>query len=174
MPNAFEGMIPTAQRRKRVMELRRKGVSPDDIAERLLEKWGGKHLPSGWDHRYVQKDIKRECDRWRKECRETRKEYVELELQRLDDLLNRLYKELENNFKNSIVDRIIRIMERRAKYLGLDDPDKIAFTDPDGEEIGFSWADPNEAPEWKGNKEEGKKLQSSDSHTNGTPDADRD
>ena len=31
------------------------------------------------------------------------------------------------------VDRILRIMERRAKLLGLDAPTKIAPTDPSGE-----------------------------------------
>jgi hypothetical protein len=148
MPEAWD-MLPTKKRRREILEYRKKGKKIEWIRDKMLERWGGKKLPSGWDERYVSKDIKRALRQWRKEYREDRNAYVQLELQRLDDLLSRLYEQLEFKFSHATVDRILKVMERRAKYLGLDDPEKIAFTNTEGEDIGFTWADPDDAPEWK-------------------------
>ena len=47
------------------------------------------------------------------------------ELDRLDKMLQGLWSEARRGNYHSI-DRVLRIMERRARYLGLDAPDRVA------------------------------------------------
>jgi len=51
----------------------------------------------------------------------------QLELQRLDELLKFLWKRAKasEGLDHAVTDRILRVMDRRAKYLGLDAPIKI-------------------------------------------------
>lgn len=53
-----------------------------------------------------------------------------LEVRRLDEMLADLWGKRKQPL---VADRILRIMERRAKLLGLDAPTKWAPTDPTGE-----------------------------------------
>lgn len=54
-------------------------------------------------------------------------EVRELELSRLDEILMALYpRALKADL--SAVDRVLRLMERRAKYLGIDAPTKVDHT----------------------------------------------
>ena len=55
-----------------------------------------------------------------------------LELERLDRLLNAIWDKATGGDLEA-VDRALKIMERRAKFMGLDAPTKIAPTDPSGE-----------------------------------------
>jgi hypothetical protein len=59
-------------------------------------------------------------------------ELRDLELQRLDEMQLGLWPLAENGNLGA-VDKVLKIMERRAKLLGLDAPQKIAPTTPDGE-----------------------------------------
>lgn len=54
------------------------------------------------------------------------KDVLELELARLDDMLHGLYHMAEIG-NPMAVDRVLRIMERRANYLGIDAPKKVTF-----------------------------------------------
>ena len=55
-----------------------------------------------------------------------------LEVERLDELLKTHW---ENRRQPQVTDRILRIMERRAKLLGLDAPERTELTGKDGEAI---------------------------------------
>lgn len=57
----------------------------------------------------------------------------ELELHRLDALLKGLWQSASKGSVNA-VDRALKIMERRARLLGLDAPTKLASTNPAGDE----------------------------------------
>lgn len=54
-----------------------------------------------------------------------------LEIERLDALLLPMYQQARQGNQGA-VDRVLRIMERRARLLGLDAPTKIAPTNLDG------------------------------------------
>lgn len=66
------------------------------------------------------------------ECAELAEHLRELENQRLDELQASLWDKALAGVLPA-ADRILRIMERRAKLNGLDAPQKIAPTDPSGE-----------------------------------------
>ena len=57
-----------------------------------------------------------------------------LEVTRLDALIDKLWSQLDHPLMGlQAVDRVLKVMERRARLLGLDMPVKIAPTDPTGE-----------------------------------------
>ena len=62
-----------------------------------------------------------------------------MELERLDKLHDSLWL-LATSGDVAALDRILHIMERRSKLLGLDSPTKFAPTDPSGDNpyLGFS------------------------------------
>lgn len=61
----------------------------------------------------------------KKTLREPADEVRELEIARLDDLINAIWHLRD---KPEFIDRILKIMERRAKLLGLDAPSKQDIT----------------------------------------------
>jgi len=65
-------------------------------------------------------------------CGELAEHLRELENQRLDEMHAALWPQALAGVMPA-VDRILRLMERRAKLNGLDAPQKIAPTDPSGE-----------------------------------------
>jgi hypothetical protein len=99
----------------KALELRKAGKSYDEIAKEL-----GYRSKSG-AHNAVMSALK-------KTLQEPANELRKLEVERLDAMLADLWESKKEN-----TDRILRIMERRAKLLGLDAPTKIAPTDPTGE-----------------------------------------
>ena len=62
-------------------------------------------------------------------CAEKAEELRRLELERCDALQFKLWPQADNP---RVADSILRVMERRAKLLGLDAPTKVAQTTPDG------------------------------------------
>jgi hypothetical protein len=60
-----------------------------------------------------------------------------MEILRLDSMLMALWTKARQGNEFSI-DRVLKIMERRARLVGLDAPTKIAPTDPTGENEFFS------------------------------------
>lgn len=66
-----------------------------------------------------------------KTLREPAEELRTLELERLDTLMRPLMERAKEGSQTA-VDRILRIMERRAKLLGLDAPEKREITGADG------------------------------------------
>lgn len=118
------GRLDTAARRRRVLELRRKGEDYRTIAKRLMDDVGADRLPQGWDARYACKDLRRLFEQVNRELREEATDALQLELERLDAMLSGLWKKAETGDTEAI-DRVLKIMERRSKYLGLDEPDEL-------------------------------------------------
>jgi hypothetical protein len=107
MGNETNRRATAAEKAKQALELRRAGWSYDDIAEEV-----------GYANRSVAyKAVKRAIAAI---TRESATELLELELTRLDDMFSGLY-EAARAGDNFSVDRALKIMEQRAKLLGLYD-----------------------------------------------------
>ncbi len=103
--------IERAKRRSNALELRGAKVTFEDIAERLGYS-SAQHA-----HRDVMKGIN--------DLVETpAKEVVAEELAALERVQQTLWPLVRRGDLNA-VDRLLRVMERRARYLGLDQPDRI-------------------------------------------------
>lgn len=125
-------VVAAAVRRAYVMELRVRGNGYRNIARMTRDHFGAENLPKHWDERYAYSDVMNELTRLRKETAERAEVVRDLELARLDRLFNTHFDRAVRGDKTA-VDRCLRIMDRRAKYLGLDKPVKVAPTDPTGE-----------------------------------------
>lgn len=129
-------LLATAERRAFVLRMRKAGATYAEIAEAALRQYGPEQLPNGWDERYAYKDVKRELDKLRNEIGDSAETVLTLELQRLDDLLKGLWPLAARKDPDlKAVDRILRLMERRARLLGLDAPSKQEITGKDGEPL---------------------------------------
>ena len=71
--------------------------------------------------RYVLSELENLADK----CREEAAQVRDLELQRLDDLYLIAYRTIISGNSLAGIDRCLRIMERRAKLLGLDAAAKV-------------------------------------------------
>ena len=116
--------IAAAERQAKALALRKAGLACADIARQL-----GYAGPSG-AHKAIMTAL-------RALTREPAQELRELELARLDDLLLGLWTDARRG-SVAKVDRVLKIMARRAALLGLDAPTRFAdVTDArrDAEEI---------------------------------------
>lgn len=118
--------ILARERALQALQLRKAGASFAQIAERL----GYRHEKSAW------MAVSKEVDRITAEPAEAVRK---LELARLDEMLMRLLPtvlkppdELSMAERLPIVDRVLKIMDRRARLLGLDAPSKTEVTGPHG------------------------------------------
>jgi len=100
--------IKAAEKRKRALELRRDGHTFDVIAKKMGINSGA----TAW--KMVTKGI-------RDLPKQAAQEVVDLEIIRLDHLLVGLFERFKKGSHGS-VDRILRVMTRRAALLGLDAP----------------------------------------------------
>jgi hypothetical protein len=103
------------------LELRKAGASYDQIAAQLgyAQKSGAHHA------------VKRALSSVLKRRDETAEEMRELELERLDTIQLGIWAQArQGNFQ--AIDRILRVMERRAAMLGLDAPRRQELTGADG------------------------------------------
>ena len=121
--NQTSDLLDTAERRAYVFQLRKGGATYAAIAQAVIDKFGLDALPRGWDERYAYKDIKRELDHLRKDIADSASEIIELETQRLDAMLTTLWPQVAKGHLGAI-DRVLRLMDRRARLLGLDAPSK--------------------------------------------------
>jgi hypothetical protein len=103
---ASERRLEAADRQRRALELRKAGKGFDAIAAEL-----GYDSRSG-AHKAVMTGLKATL-------REPAEELRTLELERLDALLSALWPVALQGDQGA-VDRVLRVMERRSKYLGLD------------------------------------------------------
>lgn len=116
--------LQAAQRRRQCVELRLAGATFDVIAER-----------TGLSKSTVHKHITKALADITAETRGPAESVKAMELARLDRLLVGVW---GNAAKGDVlhVDRVLKIMERRAKLLGLDAPTKLAHGgDPDAPPI---------------------------------------
>ena len=112
---------PTAQRRieakeraLKALELRKKGVRYEQIAQQL-----------GYSNRgNAHKAVMKELELLAKECREEAAQVRDLELQRLDDLFLAAWKAIADG-SESAIDRALRVSESRRKLMGLDAAQKV-------------------------------------------------
>ncbi len=105
-----------AEREKLAFALRVAGMTYAQIAERLGVTTAGAY-----------KMVKRVLERTRKETDEAADELRRLEVERLDALLLTLWKSATSGNLGA-VDRVLRVMERRARLLGLDAPTRQDIT----------------------------------------------
>lgn len=126
--NQTSAQLETQTRRAFVIELRKSGATYDQIAQATIQKFGLGALPAGWDSRYAYKDVARELERVQGYVNGLAEDVKELEVQRLDRLLLAVWKKAAEGDLGA-VDRALRIMERRARLLGLDAPTHLAVED---------------------------------------------
>lgn len=107
------------QRMRQALQLRMGGATYDQIAETL------KYKDRGCAHKAVKtalKDI----------TRDAAVEVRDMELARLDRALLAIWPKVQDGKDMNVFDRFLRLMDQRAKYLGIYTPVKIAPTNPDG------------------------------------------
>ena len=113
------------ENRLRALKLRKAGGTYEQIAELL-------GVGTTQAFRYVQHEL----DKLRDECPEVAADVRDLELQRLDDMLHGIW-EAAIKGNTQAIQKVLSIMERRARFLGLDAPEKRALTTPEGEAIEY-------------------------------------
>jgi len=111
-PKTSEKRIAAVERQGRALELRKAGLGYAAIARQL-----GYAGPSG-AHKAIMGAL-------RAVTREPARELVDLELARLDDLLLGLWADARKG-NVAKIDRVLKIMARRAALLGLDAPQRVA------------------------------------------------
>lgn len=112
--------LAALERHLEALELRKYGKSYQFIADAL-----GYRTPSG-AYKAVHSAIK-------KTLQEPTDEVRRMELERTELLLDKLFGQLKSG-NHSTINMILKVLDRRSKYLGLDMPHKIAHTDPSGKE----------------------------------------
>ena len=81
----------------------------------------------------VSRDVEAIVERWQKEQVQLVGEQRQVDLQRLDLVLNAIWERVLHG-DLSAIDRYMKVAEHRARLLGLYAPQKTAFTDPEGVE----------------------------------------
>lgn len=120
--------LQTAERRAFVLAMRKSGATYDQIANAAIEQFGTDHLPSGWDKRYAYRDVQAELTSLRTDTAENAEAIRQIEVERLDALLAALWGQARGKRTKDeyippdlqALDRVLKIMERRAKLVGLD------------------------------------------------------
>lgn len=124
-------LLETAKRRAFVLNLRRSGATYAAIAQAALKEFGADQLPNGWDQRYAYKDVKRELEKLRDEIADDAGAVRTLELERIDRMLLGIWTRAAQG-DYSAIDRVLKLMKRRADLLGLDAPTRTELTGKDG------------------------------------------
>lgn len=104
------------------LSLRRRGMTFERIGQEM-----------GCSKQMAHNMVSRAMAELREKCHEEAAAVRELELQRLDEMFLVVFEQAEGGHLEA-VDRALKIMDRRAKLLGLDAPAKVAPTDPSGEQ----------------------------------------
>jgi hypothetical protein len=115
--------IASHERKLQALELRKAGATFQQIADQL-----GYRSASG-AFNAVKAALKATL-------REPADELRELELTRLDAMLLPLWRRVQSGDEKA-VDRVLRIMERRARLLGLDAPTRGEISGPEGKPLAF-------------------------------------
>lgn len=116
--------VETQERRALTLKLRKSGATYEQIARAVIEKYGVENLPRGYDSRYTYKDVARELQRLKNLVNGLAVDVKELELQRLDRMLMGVWQQAISGDLGAIK-TVLRIMDRRAKLVGLDSAQKL-------------------------------------------------
>ena len=120
---ATSNLIAT-QRREKVIQLRKAGYDYKTICDQV-----------GITKGQVSKILNRALDQYAKDTDEAVLELKQLEDARLDNMQRGVWtKAITGNL--TAIDRVLKIMERRAKLHGLDAPQKRELTGKDGAPLG--------------------------------------
>ena len=106
--------IRSTEKTLKALELRKRGLNYTQIGKKL-------GCSRSTACRYVLSELENLADK----CREEAAHVRDLELQRLDDLYLIAYRAIIRGNDLAGIDRCLRIMERRAKLLGLDAAQKV-------------------------------------------------
>lgn len=100
------------------------------VADLLLNGWTGTRIAKHVKVHFttVYEDIKAIREQWSQNQTHSYGEWVEAELQKLDDLESKIAHRVDTGDLNAVNTRL-KIQERRAKYLGLDSPTRFVFED---------------------------------------------
>jgi hypothetical protein len=122
-------LIHTTERRLVTLAMRKAGATYIEISQRVIAQFGLDKLPAGYDERYAWKDVSRELRKLCKTLKEDTEEVRQMEVERLNDMLAALWPRATDqaNPDYEAVDRVLRIMNRRAAMLGLDAPQEHAL-----------------------------------------------
>ncbi len=135
--------LETAERRVYTLDLRKTGATYVAIAEQVIRHFGLERLPRGYDARYAYKDVARELERINRERADSADTVRTLELERLDRMFLSTWPQVTAGHLGAI-DRALRIMERRAKLLGLDAPERRDLTSGDQPIKGYVVVSPDD------------------------------
>jgi DNA-binding CsgD family transcriptional regulator len=111
-----KSMVLAKDRERECLSLRKAGATYDQIAERV-----------GITREGARGAVARALAALSDVCTEEAKEVRQLELDRLDVMLLGIWDQARRGDVQAI-DRVLRIQERRAKFLSLDMPDKIQMS----------------------------------------------
>jgi hypothetical protein len=120
--------ITVAQRKGAALELRTLGLNYREVYEMMRVKYPGELLPATYDERYAWRDIHDEMTRIRTENTETAIHVKVLELNRLDQLQAGIIGSALNGNEKA-VNAVLKIMDHRAKLLGLYAPSQVKVND---------------------------------------------
>lgn len=112
--------VTSKVRREQALLLRRSGLSYTRIGEQM-----------GITRQAAHALVKKALAEIQASLEETGKEIITLEVERLDRMTEALWDKVIDG-DTTAIEKNLKIMERRAKLLGLDSPTKIAPTDPSG------------------------------------------
>lgn len=108
--------IERSQRRSKALEMRKAGFSYEQISMEL-----GVTKKCAFD--YVEQELA-SVAKYRQEQAET---LLQLELLRLDEIIKFMWVRAQSRNDPKAVEQILKAMERKARYLGLDAPEKKAI-----------------------------------------------
>lgn len=116
------GKLSKAEKSAQVLELRKAGASYRAIARQV-------GISEAYAHRLVHEQLSKLAEKTGDDATAVR----HLELARLDEMLLGVWPQARKGHHQAVASAL-RIMERRAKVVGIDAPVKHAHTDPTGNE----------------------------------------
>jgi hypothetical protein len=119
--------LASEKRRSLAMKYRIDGYTYKDIVAKLKEDLGDE-LPASYDQRYCWRDINGSIQKYREEIKETVGDLIHLETQRLDELFTIAMESAREGSMKGVL-TALKIMERRAKLLGLNAPEQVVLRD---------------------------------------------
>jgi len=130
-PRSTAAKIKAIDKENTALELRKSGLAYSQIGQRM-----GLSIGTVWSL------VERALERNRVISRAEAKAYIEIEIARLDSLWNGLWPKIDpernpDGIHANDVAAAIKVCERRAKLLGLDQPQRMEHSGPEGKPIEF-------------------------------------
>ena len=138
--------VDALERRQFVVERRIAGDVFWEIKDAAIEKWGADRLPAHWDERYAYKDLKIWMDKTKKQMLDQLENHILLQLARIEKLIQEVWartipKTRDEPILIKNINAIERLMQRKAKLLGLDSAVVFELTGKDGGPLDVNFTD---------------------------------